>query len=758
LVAGLAVSGSMLLASSAQAAAYTVTNTTDVNDGACTPSLCSLRDAVNAANLDTTPDTITFAPGVTGTITLGSTLDITGSGGLTITGPGASALTISGNNAVQDINISSANGTPVTLTGLTVTDGNTSNRGGAIGTTSNSPDLSLVNDTISNSTSTSDGGGVYTDRGPLLVSGSTISGNTSTDNGGGVASYAYPVVITNSQFLANTSTNRSGGGLSVDSEEAAVRISGSTFSGNQASEDGGAIRLDSKYGANQITGSTLTGNTAGDDGGADLASVFGTTKVVDSTVSNNHAAYVGGLGVYSYAGQATIEGTTISGNAATATHGSDGGLLVLGYGSTYGGPVTAQVIDSTISGNTAPVGAGAAAVDVKYTGNDHPVASFSNSTIAGNVASQHAGGLYLEQTRYTNSDPYVAPLVELNSTIVAGNTAAGINDDLERGSAATTGSVHANYSLIQAPGTVPLVNNHTLIGINPQLGPLANNGGPTQTMLPSGISPVIDQGKAAPGLLTDQRGDPRTVDTGIPNAPGGDGTDIGSVELPASSVVVPPTPTAGTTLSIRGAGLNFSSRPLLVGNQTPVTCAVKTGVLHSCVIEIRTGNNLLGSGEVTSTGGTSSLTTTVQPTSAGLKYLKSRPLGAAGSATLTASQTGAGSPIVMGNVTFLPSNMITLGLGKRSSKLSSGVVSELGRVAKLLTGARSYTCTAYTSPGKNSVGLTKSVAGSACSRLKHDGLKGTSRAVGKGSTGAIASNKTKKGQVANRRLSISFKF
>jgi hypothetical protein len=39
LVAGLAVSGTMLLASSAWAASYTVTTTTDSNDGACTPSL-----------------------------------------------------------------------------------------------------------------------------------------------------------------------------------------------------------------------------------------------------------------------------------------------------------------------------------------------------------------------------------------------------------------------------------------------------------------------------------------------------------------------------------------------------------------------------------------------------------------------------------------------------------------------------------------------------------------------------------------------
>src|SRR4030095_16171922 len=66
-----------------------VANTNDSGAG-------SLRDAiVNSAAIDT----ITFAPGVTGTITLLSALpDLTKN--LTISGPGASNLAISGNNAV----------------------------------------------------------------------------------------------------------------------------------------------------------------------------------------------------------------------------------------------------------------------------------------------------------------------------------------------------------------------------------------------------------------------------------------------------------------------------------------------------------------------------------------------------------------------------------------------------------------------------------------------------------------------------------
>jgi hypothetical protein len=67
--------------------------------------------------------------------------------------------------------------------------------------------------------------------------------------------------------------------------------------------------------------------------------------------------------------------------------------------------------------------------------------------------------------------------------------------------------------------------------INPKLGLLQMNGGPTPThaLLPG--SPAIDQGNCF-GVHTDQRGWHRPFDyPSIPNAPGGDGSDIGAFEL-----------------------------------------------------------------------------------------------------------------------------------------------------------------------------------------------------------------------------------
>jgi hypothetical protein len=70
---------------------------------------------------------------------------------------------------------------------------------------------------------------------------------------------------------------------------------------------------------------------------------------------------------------------------------------------------------------------------------------------------------------------------------------------------------------------------------DPMLGPLLDNGGATLTMLPLPGSPALDQGKAA-GLTLDQRGQPRPYDNlGLTNALGGDGSDIGAVELGAGA-------------------------------------------------------------------------------------------------------------------------------------------------------------------------------------------------------------------------------
>jgi hypothetical protein len=128
--------------------------------------------------------------------------------------------------------------------------------------------------------------------------------------------------------------------------------------------------------------------------------------------------------------------------------------------------------------------------------------------------------------------------------------------------------------------------------IHPALGPLAQNGGglPTHAPLFGGspmiISPVIDQGFSL-GILTDERGAPRVYDfLSIPNAPGGDGSDIGAFELGtadlgldvASNNVVLSWPAYYGDLTLQSA-TNLNSKnwsdvpdtPVVVGNQLVVT-------------------------------------------------------------------------------------------------------------------------------------------------------------------------------------------
>src|SRR5204863_7979801 len=119
---------------------------------------------------------------------------------------------------------------------------------------------------------------------------------------------------------------------------------------------------------------------------------------------------------------------------------------------------------------------------------------------------------------------------QLVNSIVADNT-GGVSPD-------AAGTFESNgFNLVgKSDGSTGFTAIGDQIGtiaapLNPKLGPLQDNGGPTLTtaLLPG--SPAIDAGVSA-NLSTDERGAARTHDDpGIPNAPGGDGTDIGSFEV-----------------------------------------------------------------------------------------------------------------------------------------------------------------------------------------------------------------------------------
>ncbi len=132
--------------------------------------------------------------------------------------------------------------------------------------------------------------------------------------------------------------------------------------------------------------------------------------------------------------------------------------------------------------------------------------------------------------------------VTLENTIIAVNTAAnGLGD--------TTGApipgpdvdgavISNGHNLLgKATEATGFTGTGDLTGANPMLGPLADNGGPTETMELLPGSDAIDAGVAA-GATTDQRGTPRTVDDpGVVNAATSDGTDIGAFETEVACVL-----------------------------------------------------------------------------------------------------------------------------------------------------------------------------------------------------------------------------
>src|SRR5262249_22989567 len=132
-----------------------------------------------------------------------------------------------------------------------------------------------------------------------------------------------------------------------------------------------------------------------------------------------------------------------------------------------------------------------------------------NCTITNNSTSDMGGGLDTAAT----SNP-----VTIKSTIIAGNSGDNASPDLH-GKVSAFNCDFGNTSGAAISGAGNLFNT------DPQLLPLANNGGPTSTHALKATSPAIDAGSNPTGALYDQRGVgfPRTNSTV---------TDIGAYEAP----------------------------------------------------------------------------------------------------------------------------------------------------------------------------------------------------------------------------------
>ncbi len=230
-----------------------------------------------------------------------------------------------------------------------------------------------------------------------------------------------------------------------------------------------------------LSGMTITGGQAQEGGGIRNE---GLLAITDTIIRDNKATMFGG-GI-SNVGTLEITGSTISHNLATNYGGGIDTYALMGVG-----PGVVTITNTTISGNTANVGGG---VSFFQAG----LATVTNVTVARNTAHQRGGGIY----SYSGT-------VELANTIAAGNSAPAGEDRDTLGTYSSLG-----YNLVQDWGSSTGWTANDLLGIDPMLNALQDNGGPTPTSALRVGSPAIDAGSntLAASLTYDQRGRNRFAD------------------------------------------------------------------------------------------------------------------------------------------------------------------------------------------------------------------------------------------------------
>lgn len=380
--------------------------------------------------------------------------------------------------------------------------------------------------------------------GTVTISGSTFELNLTDSNKGAGAVWLTGIdvgTLTDSTFYANATSNQfqTLGGALAALYTGSFSIDGSTFVGNSSTGSGGAIWSSSGY--LTVTDSTFTGNDSGGSGGAIYSDGYFGTTIQNSTFDGNTANYRGGA-VQSFAAividQSTFTGN--SGNYSGAIH-------------SYVGSSSMTIRNSTIVGNTATVdGVGGVYV---YGFDQSSAAEIVNTVIADNVGA-------------------TAPTGQAVGVLSVSQ------DDL--GENLYVGTITVDHSLVESSVIdVEGAGVGNLVGIDPQVGGLADNGGGTLTILPLAGSPLIDAGDSAVASFpTDQRGETRVV---------GDAIDIGATEVQPEPVESTTTTVAPTT--VPGTTAPSTSSP---DTTSPETTAGPTTTLGPAVLPPTGGGGRTG--------------------------------------------------------------------------------------------------------------------------------------------------------------------
>jgi len=301
--------------------------------------------------------------------------------------------------------------------------------------------------------------------GDLTLSNCVVINNGNIQMGAGIRSGGNLTLI---ESVVTGNRGDAGGGISFGGSTLTIR--NSTVSSNGAAHEAGGILL--AGGVLKMENSTVDGNYA--DGGGGIHLYRGAVGSITGSLVSRNAGGVSGIGGIRNYGTLSLTNCTISGN-----RGEDGG----GGGLWNRGTVTA--VYCTISSNWCP-----------------------------ELTSGDGGGI-------NNAGTFV-----MQNCIVAGNTVATIKAGPDVFGTITS----LGHNLIGDPRDALIIGDTTgnLLGVDPRLGPLQDNGGPTWTHALLADSPAVDGGIAETAIATDQRGVSRQQDG---DADGSAQSDIGAFEF-----------------------------------------------------------------------------------------------------------------------------------------------------------------------------------------------------------------------------------
>ena len=352
------------------------------------------------------------------------------------------------------------------MDGFTVSGGNANgtephNYGGGMYNTNNS-NPTLTNVTFTNNSAAYYGGGMYNFGSNPILTNVTFTENSAAYYGGGMYNDYGSPILTNVAFTENTATDSGGGMVNTSSSPMLTDV---TFTKNTATVGGGMVNESSNP---TLTYVTFSGNRAGNGGG--MVNNFSRPTLTNVTFTENRAFATGG-GMINWSSSPTLTNATFTKNSA---------VLAGGMSNESSHPMLTNV---TFSENSATYGGGMV--------NNFSGPTLTNVTFTKNSADYFGGGMHNE-----SSNPTLANAIVWENT----PTPSQIYND---------GNSFATITYSDIEGGFDGDGN---INDDPHLGPLADNGGFTQTHALGVGSPAIDAAYSAFCPTYDQRFYARPID------------------------------------------------------------------------------------------------------------------------------------------------------------------------------------------------------------------------------------------------------